>query len=394
MRSINKTSVCVVGGAGFLGSHLVDYLIEKRDCRVLVVDNLCVGRREFIHPKASFLHHDITASEDYFLSALLDHNCRYVFNYAAYPYIPDSFARPMHVANVNFFGAMKVINAAETAGVDAILQVSSAEIYGEGARVPKSDPAAGYESRIDGKIAENAVVAPHSTYGASKAAIDYYCQARWREAKVPVIALRQFNCVGERETHPYVVPEIISQLARHTVQTRGNVCELCGLPMPADELMFRYHGLTETCEEARIRCGGSAVRPPAKISLGNNSARDFMYAGDAVTMAVELLERGSFGEVYNLGSESSVKIYDLARIVGKLMGFSDVQIEQDSARVRPWEIWHLQSDNTKIHQAVSHRPAVTLEEALRRTVEYYRRTGSWCWDSGELLGIVPANTPS
>ena len=145
--------------------------------------------------------------------------------------------------------------------------------------------------------------------------------------------MRQFNCVGERETHPYVIPEIISQLSESTT-----------------------------------------------INLGNNSFRDFQYAGDAVRMAVELLEKGDFGEVYNMGSESGIKIYDLANMIGRLMGHEKINIVVDEKRVRPWEIWHLQSDNTKLYKAIGERTPTSLEESLKKTIDYYYQNNKqWDW---------------
>jgi len=319
MIEIRNSKVCVIGGAGFLGSHLVDHLIDDRNCDVLVLDNLISGHKKFVHPKAKFEWFDITGSEDQLRKIFEHHGTEFVFNYAAEPYIPVSFERPLHVFNINAFGALKVMNAAQDAGVKGILQVSSAEIYGN----------------VDGKINEDAQVHPHSTYGVAKAAIDYAVQARWREAGTPVIAMRQFNCLGERETHEYVVPVIIEQLAK-----------------------------------------GS------KIKLGNNSFRDFQYAGDAVRMAVELLEKGQFGEVYNMGSEDGVTIYELAKMIGNIMD-TEVDIEVDPARVRPWEIWHLQSDNAKLYSVIETRPKTTLEQALKKTIDYYYENGCR-WDYGTL----------
>lgn len=310
---IRKTNVAVIGGAGFLGSHLVNYLVEERDCNVFVLDNLITGRKEFINPKAKFIWCDITQSESQLRKIFEDNEILYVFNYAAEPYIPVSFQRPLHVFDINARGALMIMNAAQDAGVEAILQISSAEIYGD---APKY------------KINEEYPAFPHSTYGASKLAIDMLVQSRFREARTPIIALRQFNCVGERETHPYVIPEIISQL------DKGNV-----------------------------------------VRLGNNSFRDFQYAGDAVRMAVELLEKGNFGEVYNMGSETGVKIYDLAELIGRLMGHEEIQIEIDHKRVRPWEIWHLQSDNTKLYSTITARPRLDLEAALKRTIKDYKENG-------------------
>lgn len=273
-----------------------------------------------MHEKAIFEHVDITGPEEHLLKLFKHHGVEYVFNYAAEPYIPLSFKRPLHVFNINAFGALKVINAAQEAGCKGILQVSSAEIYGSS----------------DGRISESGTVEPHSTYGAAKAAIDAMVQVRFKEAQTPVIALRQFNCVGERETHPYIIPEIISQIAKSD--------------------------FTNT--------------PNTTVYLGNNSFRDFQYAGDAVRMAVELLEKGSFGEVYNMGSEDGIKIYELAQAIGFLMDKPNVVVVEDSERKRPWEIWHLQSDNTKLYQTIDYRPRVPVLEALKKTIQYFRESGS------------------
>lgn len=346
MRVIRNTSVCVVGGAGFLGSHMVRHLTGDRGCRVLVLDNLVTGRREFLDdvPPGSvhFEHCDITHSEERMTALFREHRVQYVFNYAAYPYIPVSFKRPLTVIDVNMMGAVKVINAAQDAGARGILQVSSAEIYGGIDRIGEWEMNDHDPKNVQVvHLSESAKVCPHSSYGVSKAAVDAYCQVAWRERQTPVLALRQFNCVGERETHPYVIPEILEQL------------QLCdwrdGSPRPI-------------------------------VRLGNNSYRDFMYAGDAVAMAAELLEKGAFGEVYNLGSQSAVRIYDLAKMIGEVMEFEDVRVEFDPARKRPWEIWSLLSDNTRIHNTIERRPKVALIDALRKTYDWYCEAGfQWPW---------------
>jgi nucleoside-diphosphate-sugar epimerase len=323
-RHIKECNVCVVGGCGFLGSHLVHHLINDRGCRVLVIDNLVTGRVEYLpdDSRVEFHHYDITGSESYLRRLFESFPIRWVFNYAAEPYIPVSFERPLHVCDTNAFGAMKIINAAQEAHCHGVLQVSSAEIYG------------GRDLTQDHSMAEDEPVVPHSSYGASKAMVDAFVQVRWREAKTRAIAMRQFNCVGEHETHPYVIPEIISQLAKGP-----------------------------------------------KVRLGNNSYRDFQYAGDAVRMATELLEQGDWGGVYNMGSESDVRIYELPERIGSIMGISDVEIEVDKSRRRPWEIWRLRSDNTKLYNTITARPEVSLQEALHRTVEWWEIQGrKWPWE--------------
>jgi len=319
-RKIYQSNVCVIGGAGFLGSTLVDYLIEQKKCNVIVLDNLITGQKKWVNPRATFIWFDITNSENRLKELFKHHKIEYVFNYAAEPYIPVSFARPLHVFDINARAALLVLNAAQAAGVKGILQVSSAEIYGA--------------HKATKQIKEDEAVIPHSSYGVSKAAVDAFVQVRWKEAKTPAIAMRQFNCVGPRETHPYVIPEIISQLAPQYGQKK------------------------------------------AKVKLGNNSFRDFQFSQDAVAMAVELLENGDFGQVYNMGSESGIKIYDLAKLIGKLMGFKKVQIFTEKKRIRPWEIWHLQSDNTKLYSKIKYRPKTSLEDALRMTIGYFEQNNS------------------
>ena len=332
MRIIKNSKVCVIGGAGFLGSHLVNHLIDDRNCEVLVLDNLITGKKEFLHPKSRFIWCDITGSEYQLFKIFKKYDIEYVFNYAAEPYIPVSFERPLHVFNINAMGALKVLNAAQDAGVKGILQVSSAEIYGDAKE----------------KVSEDSPARPHSTYGVAKLAIDLLVQCRWKESNTPAIAMRQFNCVGERETHPYVIPEIIQQISKQNI---GNAI----LFLPKEKIKEK----------------------PAIVKLGNNSFRDFQYAGDAVKMATELLEKGQFGEVYNMGSEEGIQIYDLAKVIGNIMG-KEIAVEVDESRIRPWEIWHLQSDNTKLYNIIESRPKVSLNEALQKTVIDYQKNG-WVW---------------
>lgn len=314
--AITDRRVCVIGGAGFLGSHLVDYLINERKCKVLVLDNLISGLQKHIHDEAEFVKFDIREGTEKLVQLLAEYGIEYIFNYAAEPYIPECFSRPLHFFEINATAVLHVLEAARITNCP-LLQVSSAEIYGDST----------------GKISEKAEIAPHSTYGVSKAAADALVQVRWKESGTPAIAMRQFNCVGERETHEYVIPEIINQL--HV---------------------------------------GPVVR------LGNNSVRDFQYAGDAVQMAVELLECGHYGQVYNMGSETAIRIHDLARLIGELMGHELITIETNSAKVRPWEIWHLCSDNSKLYEVIETRPQVSLEEALKRTINYFRvNGGKWDW---------------
>ena len=318
---VNDCNVAVIGGAGFLGSHLVDHLIADRHCKVLVLDNLISGQKKHLHTLAKFLWHDIRSDENELIRIFGKHDIEYVMNFAAEPYIPECFERPMHFFEINATAVLKVLNAVQKSPtVKRLLQVSSAEIYGD----------------VTGKITEDSVVTPHSTYGVSKCAADGLVQVRFREANVQSLALRQFNCIGPRESHEYIVPELISRI--HEIPEYGK----------------------------------------GKIRIGNNSTRDFLYAGDQVKIAVELLEKGKCGEVYNLGSEECIKIHDLAHLIAKLM-HREIELVQDKNLERPWEIWNLLSDNTKIWNIVGRRKLTPLSEALQKTIDYFYTNGCK-WD--------------
>ena len=128
MRSIKNKNVCVIGGAGFLGSHLVDHLIDDRDCTVLVLDNLITGLKKHIHKDAKFQWFDIRDDENQLAKLFKDNSIEYVFNYAAEPYIPECFDRPMHFFDINATSVLRVLNACQKSDIKGLLQVSSAEI--------------------------------------------------------------------------------------------------------------------------------------------------------------------------------------------------------------------------------------------------------------------------
>ncbi len=297
----------IIGGAGFIGSHIVDKLC-KSDHEVFVMDNLVSGSKSFINRKARFVWGDIRSKEDLarvFKIVNLDR----VINLAAQPYIPECYDDPELFFETNANGTLNVLNQCEMRNLP-LLQYASAEEYGTQIR----------------KINEEVPIHPQSTYGVSKVAADYLCKVRSVETGVRTIILRQFNCYGPRETHAYVIPEIISQLNRS------------------------HH-----------------------VFLGNiHSQRDFLYVEDAANYAIELLEKGKSGETYNLGAGTLIRIDDLAKLIAHLWG-KPIQIAVDEKKLRPWDIECLQSDNTKIHKVVDYRPQTNFADGLLKTIESFKK---------------------
>ena len=322
---MDGSNVAVVGGAGFIGSHVVDQLVGM-GCRVSVIDNLSVkGTEQFINPRATLHRVDIADPRVNFEEILK--GIDYVFNYASHPYIPDCISNPVDAMQANTIGPLRIIEAATKAGVKRILQVTSAEVYGNGCNYNE----------------DSAPLEAVSTYAASKVAIDNLARTRFIENGSPVIVLRQFNCVGERETHPYVIPEIISQVHKQRAASKQQII----------------------------------------LNLGNDTTRDFMHVIDAADSAIRLIQRGEPGQAYNLGSESGIRIYELAEMITETITGKQPVIVVDADRIRPNEIWGLKSSNGKIKDVIGDRGlyALGLDRAIKDAYSHFVKNGyRWVWE--------------
>ena len=174
---IAPVKVCVIGGAGFIGSNLVDKLIQQ-GYQVLVLDNFVSGSKENINEKAEWIEFDIRDDYQKLAKILKEHQIQDVYHLAAEPYIPECFERPKEFFEVNAVGTLNVLMACKEAKIRKLMYYSSSEVYGS----------------WPGKISEKTPTNPHSTYAVSKLAGDRLCFTFFKEHNLPVIILRQFNC--------------------------------------------------------------------------------------------------------------------------------------------------------------------------------------------------------
>jgi UDP-glucose 4-epimerase len=165
----------VTGGAGFIGSNLVDRLVERGD-EVLVVDDLSTGKRENVNPAATFLERDIREGVD------LD-RVDVVFHLAAQADVTTSVARPDHDAAVNVVGTVQVLEAARRAGAQVVFSSTGGAIYGE----------------CDGPAPEDSVLAPVSPYGIAKLCAEQYLAGWNRIHGTKHVSLRFGNVFGPRQ---------------------------------------------------------------------------------------------------------------------------------------------------------------------------------------------------
>lgn len=308
----------VTGGAGFIGSELVRQLCQ-RDAKVTVLDDFSSGDPESLSKlEIELIHGDIRSRK---LVKAVMAGQSIIFHLAARPFIPACYHYPTQFLDVNVNGTLNVLLTALETKPELIVYVSSSEVYGTAQYTP-----------MDEEHPTN----PHSTYAVSKLAADRLCYTLDKEHGIPIVILRPFNTYGPRETHPYIIPEAISQLARTSSLKLGDI----------------------------------------------DTSRDFTYVTDIVHGLLLAGERPDLqGEVINLGSGKDIRMRDLVCLIAKLMEKDDVKITTDPAKYRPYDVKQLIADNQKAKRLLKWEPKVPLEEGLNQTIAWYLKNGEkWPWE--------------
>ena len=332
---LNGARVLVTGGAGFVGSSLVRALIEA-DAGVVALDNFLSGRPENLaelSDRITLVKGDVLDREQ-LGSVFRDHAPTHVFHLVGDTFVPSAYHHPLRFLKVNTEGTLNVLEAVRDFGVDRMLYVSSTEVYGRAGSEP---------------ISETQPIDPVNTYAVTKLAADRLCHTFHVEHGVPVVIARIFNCYGPRETQPYVVPEIIRQLALGPV-----------------------------------------------VQLGNRlAARDFTYVDDTARGIMAVMSSDlPDGAPVHVGSGRLAGLDEVVRLCGDAMGWEKVEIEWDPRRERAADIDAFHADTTRLRDATGWAPRVGLEEGLRRTVDWFRANGSkWVWEEWCVDGIIRPPTP-
>ena len=313
--------IIVTGADGFIGSHLVESLLDKGcQVRAFVFYNAFNSWGWLdTFPKKNLDKIDVFSGDirDPHGVKTAMKGCDVVFHLAALIAIPYSYHSPDTYVDTNIKGTLNVVQAARELGVARVVHTSTSEVYGTACFVP---------------ITENHPLKGQSPYSATKIGADQIAMSFYDAFDTPVSIVRPFNTYGPRQSARAVIPTVITQIA-------------------------------------------SGLR---KIKLGALSpTRDFSYVKDTVKGFIAVAEsEKSLGEVINIGSNFEISIGETVDLIAEVMG-TEIEIESDKVRFRPEnsEVERLWADNTKARDLTSWEPKYAGKDGFRRglleTVEWF-----------------------
>ena len=250
--------ILVTGGAGFIGSHLADKLIEKGH-KVAVIDNLSTGRKENLNPKAIFKNTDIC---DFEKIKPLFQGVDYVFHLAAIPRVPLSIENPVRTSQVNIMGTVNVFKASIEAKAKRIIFASSSSVYGNQKKLP---------------LKESMIPDPLSPYGLQKLTCERFVKMFTDLYGIPIVSLRYFNVFGPRVDFESDYSLVIGKFLRQFTK-----------------------------------------KEPLTIFGDGEQTRGFCYVDDVNEANIKSMESKKIkgGEVINVGSNKSHSVNYLAKLIG------------------------------------------------------------------------------
>lgn len=304
----------VTGGAGFIGSHIVDRLVGLGH-EVSVIDDLSSGSLENLTGSAElirFVRGDIAEPSD--LHRVMS-GMEYVFHQAALPSVPRSIEDPWSTNRVNINGTLSVLLASRNSGVKRVVYASSSSVYGLDTTLPKR---------------ESIPAHPRSPYALSKLAAEQYCMMFTDIYGLETVSLRYFNVFGARQNphsqYAAVIPRFITSLA--------------------------------TGESPLIYSDGEQTR-------------DFTHVDNVVTANIlACFAPGASGKVFNIGCGQRISVNELLSRIQTLM---NRRINPRYTSPRPGDVPHSHADIRLAAEYLGYRPEVTVDEGLARTVAYYRK---------------------
>jgi len=302
--------ILVTGGAGFIGSHVVDALIEKGH-QVAVVDDLSTGKREHLHPQAKFYHLDICDAQG--LEEVFTAERPEIVNHqAARANVRESMEKPILYAEVNVIGSLNLLELSRKYEITKFIYASTGgAVYGEPEYLPAD---------------ESHPINPLDPYGASKHFVEHYLYLYHANYGLCYTALRYPNVYGPRQD-PYGEAGVVAIFTNQMLQ------------------------------------GGQPV-----INGSGEQERDFVYVGDIAEANIQAIERGD-NQIYNLGWGIGTSVNEIFAKLKEITGYKGEAVHGPP---KLGEVFKIYLDASKARQELGWSPRVGLEEGLRKTVDYFR----------------------
>jgi nucleoside-diphosphate-sugar epimerase len=305
--------VLVTGGAGFIGSHLLEFLLKRGD-DVVVLDNFTTGSEgnlSGVIDQIDYIKGDIR--DKVVLNKCLD-GVATIYHMAAIVGVnlvnrlPDS-----ETINVDLNGTKTLLEACKESNINNMFFASSSEVYGR--YPPEKLP-----------MSENDEFTPDTEYGKAKLCAEMLCNKYFEEFGIKISSARYFNIYGPRQSlNGYAIPHMIyAALKNKPIEIHGNGTQI----------------------------------------------RDFTYIDDTVDATVRICDGGYGGEVFNIGTGKSINMDDLANIIIRLCDSKSERVYVPKRR--PTDLQDKYSNPNKIKKTIGWEPKVGLEEGLTRTIKYFK----------------------
>jgi len=316
---ISSKTFLVTGGAGFIGSNIVEYLIKNNAKRVVVLDNLATGSKDNLQPFLSmpnfqFIEGDICDPEDCTKAC---EGINYVFHQAALGSVHRSIVNPLATHNVNSTGFINVLLAARDANVKRIVYASSSSVYGDSKILPK------VEAQIGKQL---------SPYAVSKMTDELYGEIFAKTYNMEIIGLRYFNIFGPRQN------------------PKGEYA--AAIPLFMNALLN---------DKAPM------------INGDGEQTRDFTFVANAVQANIKaMLTEGidTSGDVFNIAVGERVSLNQLIETLNKLIGKN---IQPEYTTDRPGDVRDSLADISKANSILGYLPEYKIQEGLKITLEWFNK---------------------
>lgn len=297
----------VTGGAGFIGSHIVDKLV-KEACQAVIVDNLSTGSLDNVNKQAKFVKMDIRGAELLSLCQAEKFDC--AIHLAAQTMVPRSLQDPQFDCDVNIVGTVNLLEACRQTGVKRFIASSSAAVYGDVPVLP---------------IVEESTPRPSSFYGLSKLTMEKYMAMYSELYGLEYAVLRYANVYGERQ---------------------GDFGEGGVISIFANKI---------------------ALEQPIAIFGDGTQTRDFVYVGDVAAANYQALIAKQVNSVYNVSTQTEVSVNTLVELMSKVSG---KKVDKTYLEPREGDIYRSMLSNAATQKALAWKPQTQLVDGLARTYEF------------------------